>query len=303
MAVIAITGGTGFIGAHLARQLVARGHFAKLLARGISHRDDPITKETNVNFSPAGVNEEKQLMAAFGGCDAVCHLVGINRERNAGDFEKVHVQGTRTVVTAANHAQVKKIVYVSFLHARKSMTSKYLDTKFQAEEIIRNSMIDFTVLKPGMVYGQGDQMVSSIVDGLDMFPLIGFWPTLGLLEKPVNPIFIGDMVEILIAALVDGRLSNQTAAVIGPEKISLSSAVRRVAKVIKKPVIPVLMPLAGQYMIAKWMEGAMTNPLLSVSQVRMLSEGMDKPPKGCELLPPDLAPKTPFTPEAIRASI
>ncbi|HEY9776943.1 MAG TPA: NAD(P)H-binding protein [Planktothrix sp.] len=303
MAVVAITGGTGFIGAHLARQLVARGHFARLLARGITHRDDPITKEPNVHFSPAGVNEEKQLTAAFGGADAVCHLVGINREKNSGDFEKVHVQGTRTVVTAANHAQVKKIVFVSFIHARKSRTSGYLNTKWQAEEIIRNSMLDYTVLKPGMVYGHGDQMVASIVDGLHMFPVVGFWPTLGLLERPINPIFIDDMVDILIASLVEGQLSNKTMAVIGPDKIGLSTCVRRVAKEMKKPVLPIPMPLLGQYMMAKWMENVMTEPLLSVAQVRMLSEGMDKPLPGCEVLPADLAPKTPFSSKSIRASI
>jgi uncharacterized protein YbjT (DUF2867 family) len=303
MAVIAITGGTGFLGGHLARELVARGHLAKILARGISKRDDDLRNTTNIAFAPVSVDEEKQLVAQFGGCDAVCHLVGINREQKPGDFERVHVKGTRTVVSAANLAQVKKIVLVSYLRARPSQTSKYLDTKWQAEEIVRNSGIDFTIIKPGMIYGQGDQMITNIIDGLQMFPLVGFWPTVGLLEKPVNPIFVADVVEILIAALVDGRMSKQTVAVIGPEQITLTGAAMRVAKAMKKPVIPVPMPVLGQYLLAMWMERTMTEPLASPSQVGMLAEGMNKPLPGCDLPPQELAPVTKFTPEAIRLAV
>ncbi|HEY9718743.1 MAG TPA: NAD(P)H-binding protein [Trichormus sp.] len=302
MAVVAITGGTGFIGSHLAYGLLARGHKVKLIARGITRRDDPLRKEPNVSFVPTGLTEERQLFAAFGGCDAVCHLTGINRERQKDDFDKIHRQGTISVVNAATQAQVKKLVYVSYLRARDDRMSGYLRSKWQAEEIVRHSTLDYTVVKPGMVYGHGDQMIASVVDGLDGFPLIGVWPTVGLLEKPVNPIFIDDFVKILVAALVENRLARQTVAVIGPENISLTKAAFRIASVMKKPVMPLPMPILGQYMLATFMEKTMKEPIVCVSQIRMLSEGMNRPQAECDPLPEDLLPQTKFTEQSIRQS-
>jgi len=302
MAVVAITGGTGFIGSHLARALVAKGHKVKLIARGITRRDDPLRKEHNISFVPAGLTEERQLFAAFGGCDAVCHLTGVHRERQKDDFDKIHRQGTISVVDAATQAQVKKLVYVSFLRARDDRMSGYLKSKWQAEEIVRNSTLDYTIVKPGMVYGQGDQMITHLVDGLDGFPVIGVWPTVGLLEKPVNPIYIDDFVKILIAALVENRLSRQCVAVVGPDDISLTKAAMRVARVMKKPILPLPMPILGQFLLAMVMEKSMAEPLVSVSQIRMLSEGMNRPLPESDLLPSDLIPKTKFTEQSIRQS-
>jgi NADH dehydrogenase len=302
MAVVAITGGTGFIGNHLALALLARGHKVKLIARGITKRDETVRNQPNVSFVPAGLTEERQLFAAFGGCDAVCHLSGINRERDKNDFDKIHRQGTITVVDAATKAQVKKLVYVGYLRARDDRMSGYLRSKWQAEEIVRNSMLDYTIVKPGMVYGQGDQMIHSIVDGLDGFPGIGFWPTVGLLEKSVNPIFIDDFVKILVAALVENRLSRQTVAVVGPDKISLTTAAFRIARVMKKPVLPLPMPILGQYLLASIMEKTMADPIVCVSQIRMLSEGMTSAKTECDPLPEDLLPQTKFTDQSIRQS-
>jgi NADH dehydrogenase len=206
------------------------------------------------------------------------------------------------VVAAAARAQVKKFVLVSFLKARPSKTSRYLDTKWKAEEIVRNSGLDFTIVKPGMVYGKGDQMITNIVDGLRKFPVVGFWPTVGLMEKTVNPLYIDDFVRILIAALLEERMIRQTIGVFGPDYITLTKAVFRVAAVMGKPVLPVPMPVLGQYLVAFGMERMMKNPLVTMSQIRMLADGMDEPTPESDLPPTDLHPQTMFTPESIKAS-
>jgi nucleoside-diphosphate-sugar epimerase len=302
MSQIAITGGTGFIGSHLVRDLIARDHTVTLVQRAASRNDQTFRNHNKIKIVSAELSSEEQLFNAFSGCDAVCHLVGINRERQAGDYNKVHVEGTAHVVAAASRAAVHKLVFVSFIRARASRTSLYLNSKWQGEEIVRSSALDYTIVKPGMVYGKGDQMIKSIVHGMNLFPLLGLWPSVGLFEKAVNPIFVDDFVRILVAALVENRLSHQTVAVAGPDNITLCKAVDRVARVMKKPMLPLPLPIFSQYMMAFAMERICAEPLISISQVRMLSEGMSEPLPESDLLPSDLIPKTYFTEESIRRS-
>lgn len=300
---VAITGGTGFLGGHLARTLTAQGHFATLIARGISKKDDEIRKWPNTNFQPLALTDDAKLIQAFNGADAVAHLAGINREREPGDFHRVHVESTMHVVNAARKAQVKKFVYVSFIKARKDMTSQYLRSKWEGEQVVRSSGLNYTILRPGMVYGPGDQMISSIARAIGILPLIGFWSSAGILEKPINPISVEDMSRILIAACTEHQLSNQTVAVIGPEKINLSAAVWRVASVMRRAVLIVPTPILLQYGLAFGLERLTRDPLVTVPQIRMLSEGMDKPLSDCEMLPPELLPTIKLDADQIRKAL
>src|SRR6516162_6258841 len=147
---IAITGGTGFVGRHLARALTAEGHEVVLIARGVDKREPTVRSGNLINFAAIGTADEEKLYAAFKGCQAVAHCAGINRELRPGDYEHVHVQGTRNVVNAAKKAGVKKILLVSFYGARPNCRSGYHESKFAAEEIVRASGLDYTVFKSGM---------------------------------------------------------------------------------------------------------------------------------------------------------
>jgi len=111
------------------------------------------------------------------------------------------------------------------------------------------------------------------------------------------------MVRIMIAALVDNRLSQQTCAVIGPEEITLSKAVKRVSKVMKKPALVLPMPTVAHYMIAAASEKSLRNPLTAFAQIRMLSEGISQPLADSEMLPSDLVPHIELNEESIRAGL
>lgn len=301
--IVAITGGTGFLGAHLARALVANGDFAKVLARGINSRDMEIRQTSNAAFTPIQYSDEKKLFAAFQGCDSIAHLAGVNREVERGDFQRVHVEITKTVIHAALRAGVKKLVYVSYLRARPGSMSAYYKSKWDAEEVIRGSGMDYTILKPSIVYGSGDSMLSSIKRTLKIIPGLALFPTVGIMEKKMSPIAVQDFTKILVAATVEQRLSHQTLAVVGPEEITLSKAVRRVAKVLKKPVLILPVPALAHYTIAAGQEKIMRNPLTAFAQIRMMSETMSEPLADSELLPSDLVPRLEFNEETIRAGL
>lgn len=298
--IIAITGGTGFVGSHLAEALTAAGHKVRLIARGFDLRNDRIRNLPGAEFLPIGTSNEEDLRKIFTGCDVVAHCAGINREVHRGDYNRIHVEGTRNVVQAAQSAGVKKIVLVSFFKARPNCGSPYHESKYAAEEIVRQSGLDYTIIKAGMIYGRGDHMLdhlSHIFHTLPMFALVG------LAQKWAAPLAIEDMVRVIQAALCEGRLANQTVSIVGPERMSLDEVVLRVARVVGKVPVMFPMPVAFHYCLAMLLESIMKIPLVSLAQVRILSEGFDEAYGQCEPLPADLQPAIRLTDDQIRRGL
>lgn len=298
---IAITGGSGFLGGHLARELARRGHFPTIIARGVSPRGEVLRKMANINFMPMPITDDKRLFQAFNNCDGIAHLMGISRETEPNEFHKVHVDATMRVISMARKAGIKRILYVSYLKARKNPFSRYHQTKWEAEEMIRTSGLDYTILKPGMIYGSGDHMISHISRALDMLPL--FSPPITFSSNKIRPIAVDDMNEMMIRAFEEGLMMNQTVSVLGPEELSLGEAVSRVARVKKKLALILPLPAVFHYTMAAVLERISQNPLVSVAQINMLSDDMNTPMKGSELPPPELQPKTCLTDEQIRAAL
>jgi nucleoside-diphosphate-sugar epimerase len=127
---VAITGGTGFVGGHLAVHLVDRGHEVVIVARSVDRR--PLAQRTsrlpNARLVRTSVGDADGLTRAFAGCDAVAHCAGINREIGAQTYERVHVEGTANVVRAAERAGARRLGMLSFLRARPDCGSGYHET-------------------------------------------------------------------------------------------------------------------------------------------------------------------------------
>ena len=297
---VAITGGTGFVGRHLARELVARGHKAVLIARGKDMRDESTYKLAGTSFFASDLSNAAELQRAFSGCEAVAHCAGINREIGAQTYQRVHVEGTRHVVEAAWQADVRKIVLLSFLRARPNCDSAYHESKWAAEEIVRGSGLDYTNFKAGVIYGRGDHMLDHLSRALHTFPIFGL---VGMKEKAIRPLAVEDLVAAIVASSYDARLSNKTVSITGPEEIALSEAVRRVGQVINRNPLYLRVPITIQRLIAWFAERTMKTPFLSLAQLRILSEGIVKASPPCDALPTDLLPTTRFTAERIQEGL
>jgi nucleoside-diphosphate-sugar epimerase len=297
---IAITGGTGFVGRNIARALLSEGHEIVLIAHGMDCTDPTILQLPNVTFISIGLDDAELLAKAFHGCRAVAHCAGINRETRNQTYQRVHMDGTGNVVKAAQHAGVRKVLLISFLRARANCGSGYHESKWVAEEIVRASGLDYTVLKCGVIYGKGDHMLNHLSHAFHTFPVFAF---VGFQDKPIRPNAVEDVSRIVTASLADGRLSRQTFAVVGPEQLTLREAVRRVARVMGKRPLMFPMPVWFHYCLGWVVERIMNVPLVSVAQVKMLSEGLAEACGPCDELPRDLAPKIPFTESQIRKGL
>ncbi len=297
---IAITGETGFVGRHPARALVSAGHEVVLIARGADQRDPGIRQLAGAAFHPIGTADPEALRQAFVGCGAVAHCAGINLERGVQTYQRVHVEGPRNVVEAAKRAGVKKIALLSFLRARPACGSAYHESKWAAEEIVRSSGLDYTVVKAGLIYGRGDHMLDHLSLALRSLPIFAL---VGMRERPVRPTAVGDVVRVLQATLVEGRLSCQTIALMGPEEMPLREAVLRVGRTLGKSPFIFRAPVAFHYFLAWVLERLMPIPLASRAQVRMLAEGIAQPAPPCDLLRADLVPQTRSTEAQILRSL
>lgn len=297
---VAITGGTGFVGGHLAKALSTKGHQVVVLARGVDRRPwaQEILSLPGVTAVHVGVSDTRGLVSAFEGCDAVAHCAGINREIGSQTYETVHVQGTANVVRASEQAGVRRLVMVSFLRARPDCGSAYHESKWAAEEFVRASELTWTVLKPGMMFGRGDHMLDHLSHALYTFPIF-----FGIGERRVRPLAVSDAVDVLMAAICDSRLSNQTVGLVGPTEIGFDDAARLVADVIGKRRPFVRVPLVFHYLLAVAAEKTMTVPLIALAQVRILKEEVVEPTRAPDALPLDLCPLTAFNENSIRAGL
>jgi uncharacterized protein YbjT (DUF2867 family) len=295
---IAITGGTGFIGRHLASDLIGHGHEVVVIARGLYKRNtQPVEGAAFVSLD---INDTGKLSEAFDGCDAVVHCAGTSVEDGRQTFHQLHVEGTRSAVEAAEKAGVKKIVLVSYLNVRPNVGSEYHTTKWQGEEIVRASGLNYTILKAGLIYGRGDHLINNLSN---LFRRMPVFAAVGLKEKTVRIVAVEDLVDVIRVSLDEKRFARQTMAVTGPEEFPFSQAAKRIAATMGKSIHVIPLPVFFHRMLAFFSERFMPKPLITKAQVQMLADGISEAPSESIPLPEEFAPQTRFTQEEIKRGL
>lgn len=286
---VAITGANGFLASHLRLVLHQSGHqTVSLVRRSASQRDSD---------RPIGLDSSSEITEAINGCDVVAHCAGIACERGANTFARVHVEGTRNVLAACRQAKISKVLLTSFLRARPNCGSAYHESKWEAEQLVRASGLNYTIFKAGLIYGPNDQMTTRLGAVLERLPVFA---GLGWKNPPVRPIAVADMVRLMIASLDDPRLKEKTVAVVGPETLGLNEMVVRLGRSrgVEPKIIP--LPIIVHQLMGLLLERLSASPLITTSQVQMLREGLAEATEPFVSLPDDLAPRTAFSPTPIK---
>ena len=222
---ILVTGGTGFIGQALIRHLVENGHQVRTLIRP-SKQSPKLPRGVAVEVAVSSLRDLRGLRAAMMGVDTVYHLAGVERRGARADLMDADIEGTRSVVRAARDAGVKRFFYLSHLGADRASAYPVLKAKAIAEDDIRNSGLDYTILRTAIVFGLGDGFTTGLAQLLRGLPFIFLLPGDG--QTLIQPLWIEDLVTCLTWALDDDDTRNRVYDIGGPEFLTLEQIIQAV---------------------------------------------------------------------------
>jgi len=275
---ILVSGGTGFVGSHLVPRLVKgeKGEDKiKCLVRNSAKARAEALREEGVELAPGDVTRLQSLREAMLGVDTVIHLVAIIRESKAATFYGVNAQGTGNMVEAALESGVKRFIHISALGASPDPRYRYTYSKWQGEEAVRNSKLDYTIFRPSVIFGQGVgySFVDSMIRSLTMFPLIAPLPGGG--KTRFQPIWVEDVVSCIIQALWDrgeGKSgeSKKIYEIGGPEHLTYQDMLDAVIHVLGTRRVRVHIPIPLMRLVALAMERAMSNPPVTSVELAQL---------------------------------
>jgi len=184
---LALTGATGFVGAHLLDLAVAEGHEVRALTRRAQPPRDGVT------WIDGALDRPDAIAALVAGADAVIHVAGVINAADAAGFEAGNVTGTAALLDAAAAAGVARFVHVSSLAAREPELSQYGASKARSEALVRGSLLSTAIVRPPAVYGPGDR------ETLELFRMA----RRGLVVLPppgrLSLIHVGDLATLLLA--------------------------------------------------------------------------------------------------------
>ena len=185
---IAVTGGTGFVGAHLLRMASEQGYGIRALTRR------PVASPDGITWIEGALDRPESLRSLAEGADAVVHIAGLISGSRA-EFEAVNAGGTANMIEAARSAGVQRFIHISTLAAREPELSNYGWSKCETERIVKASGLDWTIVRPPAVFGPGDR------ETLELFKMA----KRGLVALPprgrFSVIHVEDLCRLILALL------------------------------------------------------------------------------------------------------
>lgn len=227
---ILVTGGTGFIGKALVRTLVEAGHKVRTLIRP-STKSPGLPRGVAVEVAVCSLDDLRGLRAAMVGVDTVYHLAGVERRGAYASLRDVDILGTRAVAQAAADARVDRLFYLSHLGADRASAYPVLKAKAIAEEFVRRSGLDYTILRAAVVYGPGDGFTTGLARIMSTFPFVFLMPGDG--RTQLQPLWVEDLVTCLTWALDDDVTRNEMYEVGGPEFFTITQIVEMIMQAIQ----------------------------------------------------------------------
>ena len=265
--VVLVTGATGFVGRRVVRELLLHQYPVRCLVHTPGRERMFDTDSVDVHYG--SVSDPAALDSAFLGVDSVVHLVGIIRQRGRATFEAVNHRGTVNVVEAAKKAgSVKELVQVSAIGAANSRRLPYMYSKWQAEQEVVNSGIPYTIVRPSLVFGPGDEFTNSLGALIKVAPVV---PVVGTGRNRFQPIHVDDLARCLALTLGRGDVRDRIVEVGGPEQLSYNELVRLIARTLGKFRLPVHLPAWMVWPNVWVMEKLLPKPPLNLEELRMIS--------------------------------
>jgi NADH dehydrogenase len=223
--IVAVAGGSGFIGGAIVRRLLGAGFMVRLITRNPGRAQQHFGS-SNLDFFRADLTDPRSLRVPLAGVGAIINAAQfdgypVENPRRGLTFELVDYGGTRALIEMVDQRAISHFVYISGASASPSSAHPAFRAKGHAETAVRNSGIPFTVFRPALVYGPGDRVLSMFARILRFSPLF-IIPGDG--RQRVQPLWVDDLAECVVMAL-EGRGRNGVFEIAGPETMSLDGLV------------------------------------------------------------------------------
>jgi len=270
---VAVFGGSGFLGRTFVEHVSSNGHDVVVFSR----REATFSAATWAACD-AGAELEPGLLDGF---DVVVNLIGVRgrtgEKSRRQDFETAHVSTVRNIVDACEASGVRRLVHVSVARGTEDnedlsgTASHYLRSKARGENLIRHCDLEWTILRPNLIWGEGDDFLSNLTAGVRHGPLFPL-PAPG--SGPIQPIHVDDVAACISACLRDDATHGKILDLVGPERETVSTYVSRLAAVLGLATKVVLLPLPLMRVLTALLESIMTNPPVTRAQLELLRRGV-----------------------------
>ena len=226
---VLVTGGTGFVGAHVVQALRAQERPVRALVR--DPRRAAGLAGLGCELVEGDVTDPQSLRAAVEGCQVVVHLVAIRRGRPA-DFERVMTQGTRDLLAAAQRGRRERFVHMSAAGTSEQTADvvPYFRAKWQTEQVVRDSGLEHVIFRPSFVFGRDGGVLPLFVRQVRYSPVTP-------VHRPgctLQPIWVDDVAAFFAAAVDKPEAANRIFELGGPDVVSWNELYERIAKVLGK---------------------------------------------------------------------
>ncbi|HEX5725630.1 MAG TPA: DUF1990 family protein [Longimicrobiaceae bacterium] len=266
---VLVTGGTGVVGKAAVDALLVAGHRVRLLSR---HADtDARQWPAGVEARRGDVGSDDGVHGAAEGCEAVLHVAGIVAEDPPEvTFREVNVEGTRRLAREARRAGVRRFVYVSSLGAETG-ASDYHRSKQAAEAVVRaEAPPGWLVLRPGNVYGPGDEVISLLLKLVRTLPVV---PLVGRGDQPFQPVWAEDLALALARAVERGEPRETVLELAGPDVTTPREVVELLEKLTGKRTLHLPVPEALARLGAQAAGALGVDVKVTGDQLTMMLEG------------------------------
>ena len=233
---ICVLGGSGFVGRHLCHQLSAAGYRVAVPTRNRERAKENLILLPTADVFEANIHDPRALSEAIHTCDAVINLVGVLHDgRGARSYREAHVELARKVVAACREHGIRRLLHMSALNADASAESGYLRSKAEAEAIVRESGLDYTIFRPSVIFGRDDHFLNLLARLQKNLPLIA----LGSPHAQFQPVFVEDVAKCYVESVRRLETFGQTYELAGPKVYALRELVEYVGGLIghRRPIV------------------------------------------------------------------
>ena len=239
-----------------------------LLSPGPGSGELPTGKNYDVVMS--SLDDSGSLRAAFNKVDTVFHLAGVESEGLKADLTQFEIRNLERFTEIASLAGVSRFYYISHLGADRNSAYGLLKAKGRGEEIVKKSGLDYTIFRPGWLFGENDHFTVSIATLMKRF--LNFFPLPGEGQVLLQPLWVDDFVTAMIWSMDMSDTVNQTIELGGPEHLSYREIAQTVGEAMgRKPKFLNISPVRYSY-FTQIVENNMKKPPINVYWMDYLAE-------------------------------